>query len=66
MHPAIAHELMHERVADLHRQANHARTVQAVRRARRAQKVHHERRLPGGFTTARLTARRMLAILSSR
>ena len=66
MHPAIARELMNERVADFHRQAGHARAVQAVRRAQRAQEASRARRLPGGLTTATLTARRIVAVLASR
>ncbi|HYB87007.1 MAG TPA: hypothetical protein VEC76_09165 [Streptosporangiaceae bacterium] len=66
MHSAIARELVKERVADLHRQASHDRTVQAARRAQRGHEAHHKHRLPGGLTTATLTARRILAILASR
>ena len=62
MHPTIRRELISERVADLHRQAQHAQAARAIRQARRARppRPHHPITAPA----RRLAAMRLRTLFS--
>jgi hypothetical protein len=50
MRPIIAHELMKDRIADLHHQAEHERMAHAASRARHTQREKRRRNLVLGRT----------------
>jgi hypothetical protein len=60
MHPAIAHELMQARTADLHRQADRERTARAASRHRHTQREERPPNFAPG-RTATMLLHRMLS-----
>jgi hypothetical protein len=63
MHPIIEHDVMHARVADLHRQAERDRIARA---ASQTQRTRQEKRRPNlVLSRTAVLARRALAILSA-
>jgi hypothetical protein len=63
MHPAIYHDLVQARIADLHRQAQRDALARAASRSRRAQRRHGAHRVPGLRV---VVAGRVLAVLGAR
>jgi hypothetical protein len=63
MHPTIHQQLAQAKIAELHRQAGHARLARAARQGRRARRHQPRQRLPvlrGAVT------RQVLAVLGTR
>ena len=63
MHPIIERDVMHARVADLHRQAERGRMARAARSARRCQQA--PRQYSAGRRPSFLAARRVIAVLAA-
>ena len=64
MHSTVYHEMAAARIADLHHDAARERAAKAAVRARRAQRHHRTRPMPGHSVTS--LARRAIALARGR